>query len=89
MFASLHTTITQKHYRLACPKPFFLFIFELCNKHTGFAKVAVPFSADSFVVNETFVLRINISGENRHLRQAAKRQAVKKRSFPAREQLVE
>jgi len=42
-----------------------------CN--TGLAKVAVQCSADSFVVNQTFVLRINICGKNRHLRQAAKR----------------
>jgi len=41
--------------------------------HSGLAKVAVQSSADSFVVNQTLVLRINICGENRHLRQAAKR----------------
>jgi hypothetical protein len=41
--------------------------------NTGLAKVAVQFSADSFVVNPTFVLRINICGENSHLRQARKR----------------
>jgi hypothetical protein len=39
------------------------------------AKVAVQCSADSFVVNQTLVLRINICGENRHLRQAPKRYA--------------
>jgi len=37
------------------------------------AKVAVQCSADSFVVNQTLVLRINICGERRHLRQAPKR----------------
>jgi hypothetical protein len=37
------------------------------------AKVAVQCSADKFVVNQTLVLRINICGENRHLRQARKR----------------
>ncbi len=42
-----------------------------CN--SGLAKVAVQCSADTFVVNQTLVLRINICGENRHLRQAAKR----------------
>jgi len=42
-----------------------------CN--TGLAKVAVKCSADSFVVNQTLVLRINIRGENRHLRQARNR----------------
>jgi hypothetical protein len=30
------------------------------------AKVAVQCSADTFVVNQTLVLRINICGENRH-----------------------
>jgi hypothetical protein len=30
-------------------------------------------SYDSFVVQQTFVFRINICGKNRHLRQAAKR----------------
>jgi hypothetical protein len=39
----------------------------------GLAKVAVSFSADTFVVNQILVLRINICGENRHLRQARKR----------------
>lgn len=42
-----------------------------CN--SGLAKVAVQCSADSFVVNQSLVLRIKFSGENRHLRQAAKR----------------
>jgi hypothetical protein len=37
------------------------------------AEVAVQCSADTFVVNQTFVLRINICGESRHLRQAANR----------------
>ena len=37
------------------------------------AKVAVQCSADTFVVNQSLVLRINICGENRHLRQARKR----------------
>ena len=43
--------------------------------NTGLAKVAVQCSADTFVVNQSFVLRINICGENRHLRQARKRYA--------------
>ena len=43
--------------------------------NTGLAKVAVQCSADTFVVNQTLVLRINICGENRHLRQARKRWA--------------
>jgi hypothetical protein len=40
------------------------------------AKVAVQCSADTFVVNQTLVLRINICGENRQLLVAAKRQSV-------------
>jgi hypothetical protein len=41
--------------------------------NTGLAKVAVQCSADTFVVKQTLVLRINICGENRHLRQARNR----------------
>jgi hypothetical protein len=41
--------------------------------NTGLAKVAVQYSADTFVVNQSLVLRINICGEIRHLRQARKR----------------
>jgi len=43
--------------------------------NSGLAKVAVQCSADSFVVNQTLVLRINICGENRQLLVAAKRYA--------------
>ena len=41
--------------------------------NTGLSKLAVQYSADSLVVNESLVLRINICGENRHLRQARNR----------------
>jgi hypothetical protein len=41
--------------------------------NTGLAKVAVQCAADTFVVNQSLVLRINICGENRHLRQAQNR----------------
>jgi hypothetical protein len=41
--------------------------------NTGLAKVAVQCSADTFVVNQSLVLRINICDENRHLHQARKR----------------
>ena len=41
--------------------------------NTGLAKVAVQCSADTFVINQSLVLRISICGENRHLRQARKR----------------
>jgi uncharacterized protein (DUF433 family) len=37
------------------------------------AKVAVKCSAETFVVNQSLVLCINIWGKNRHLRQARKR----------------
>jgi len=46
---------------------------EWAAANTGLAKVAVQCSADTFVVNQTLVLRINICGKNRHLRQATKR----------------
>jgi hypothetical protein len=39
------------------------------------AKVAVQCFADTFVVNQSLVLRINICGESRHLRQARKHYA--------------
>jgi len=45
------------------------------------AKVAVQCSADTFVVNQTLVLRINICGENRHLRQARKRYKLVAENF--------
>jgi hypothetical protein len=47
--------------------------FKKAAGNIGLAKVAVSFSEDTFVVTESSVLRINICGENRHLRQAAKR----------------
>jgi hypothetical protein len=37
------------------------------------AKVAVQFSADTFVVYQSLVLCINICAKNRHLRQAPNR----------------
>jgi len=44
--------------------------------NTGLAKVAVQCSADTFVFNRSLVLRINICGGNRHLRQARNRYSV-------------
>jgi hypothetical protein len=41
--------------------------------NTGLAKVAVQCSADTFVVNQSLVLLMNICGESRHLRQGQKR----------------
>ena len=50
---------------------------EAHTPNTGLAKVAVQCSADTFVVNQSLVLRINPDSfrddENRHLRQAPKR----------------
>jgi hypothetical protein len=50
--------------------------------NTGLAKVAVQCTADTFVVNQSLVLRINICGEIRHLRQARKRYARLKTESP-------
>jgi len=44
--------------------------------NTGLAKVAVQCSADTFLVNQAWVLRINICGEKRHLRHAPNRYAA-------------
>ena len=48
---------------------------ESVRLNSTYKKLAVQCSADTFVVNQSLVLRINISGENRHLRQARKRYA--------------
>jgi hypothetical protein len=48
-------------------------IQESRTHNTGFAKVAVQCSANRFLVNQSLVLRLNICGENRYLRQARKR----------------
>jgi len=68
----------QKSVAMQTPKPLTVKRFNYsvdrrpaCN--TGLAKVAVQCSADSFVVNQTLVLRIKICGGNRHLRQARNR----------------
>jgi len=50
---------------------------ETTTANGTYKKLAVPCSADTFVVNQTLVLRINICGENRQLLLAAKRQVVK------------
>ena len=46
---------------------------RMAGANTGLAKVAVQCSANTFVVNQSLVLRINICGANRHLRKARKR----------------
>jgi hypothetical protein len=43
---------------------------KIISPKTGLAKVAVHYSTDTFVVNQSLVLRINICGKNRHLRKA-------------------
>jgi len=43
--------------------------------NSGLAKVAVQCSTDTFAVNQSLVLRINICAKNHHLRQAANRYA--------------
>ena len=44
--------------------------------NTGLAKVAVQRTADTSVVNQSLVLRINFCGENRHLRHARNHKAT-------------
>jgi len=56
--------------------------------NSTYPKVAVQCSADTFVVNENLVLRINICGENRHLRVAAKRYAQCKEMTNRKEHFV-
>ncbi len=46
---------------------------ESTTGNTGLAKVAVQCSADTFVVNQSLVLRINICGEKPAHRKSAKR----------------
>ncbi len=41
--------------------------------NSGLAKVAIQCSADTFVLNQSLVLRINICVENHHLRQTLER----------------
>jgi len=80
-YATAQPNDRQKLVAMQAPKPLTVKCYNYsvvrrpaCN--TGLAKVAVQCSADTFVVNQTLVLRINICGENRHLRQARKRPAT-------------
>ena len=77
-YATAQPNDRQKSVAIQTPKPLTGKRFNYsvdrrpaCN--TGLAKVAVQCSADTFVVNQTLVLRINICGKNRHLRQSRKR----------------
>ena len=72
--------LSQRGFTVLLRPLFFLNLFESfsinllnCKHRTGLAKVAVQCCADTFVVNQSLVLRINIWGENRHLRQARNR----------------
>lgn len=47
--------------------------YNSTGNNSGLAKVAVQCSADKFVINQSLVLRMNIFGEKRQLRQLAKR----------------
>ena len=51
----------------------FVYLDKQPAANTDLAKAAVQCSADAFVVNQSLVHRINICGENRHLRQARNR----------------
>jgi hypothetical protein len=46
--------------------------YKSTRHNTGFAKVTVRCSADTFVVNQTLVLRINICAKNPAHRKSAK-----------------
>jgi hypothetical protein len=77
-YATAQPNDRQKSVAIQTPKPLTGKRFNYsvdrrpaCN--TGLAKVAVQCSADTFVVNQTLVLCINICGKNRHLRQSRKR----------------
>jgi hypothetical protein len=49
-------------------------VYKLKTTHnTIYKKLEVKCAAETFVVNQSLVLRINICDENRHLRQAPKR----------------
>jgi len=49
---------------------------SVCNEHSTNPKGGVLCFADTFVVKQTFVLRMNIFGKNRQLLVAANRQTV-------------
>ncbi|MEZ7507158.1 hypothetical protein, partial [Flavobacterium sp. Arc2] len=56
--------------------------------NSTFAIGGVSFSADSFVVKESSVLRTNFCAKKPAHRQSAKRQAVKKPPFPLISQII-
>ncbi len=77
-YATAQPIDRQKSVAMQTPKPLTgkRFNYSVVRRpacNTGLAKVAVQCSADTSVVNQSLVLRINICGENRHLRQARKR----------------
>ena len=77
-YATAQPIDRQKSVAMQAPKPltgqrFNYSVDRRPDCNTGLAKVAVQCSADTFVINQTLVLRINICGKNRHLRQAPNR----------------
>ena len=50
--------------------------------NSGLSKGGLTCFVETFVVKQTFVLRINFSAKNPALRQAANRQVVKKQLTP-------
>jgi hypothetical protein len=77
-YATTQPNDRQKSVAMQTPKPLTGKRFNYsvdrrpaCN--TGLAKVAVQCSTETFVLNQSLVLRINICGENRQLLVAAKR----------------
>ena len=55
--------------------------------NSTYPKGGVSCSKDSFVVNQTLVFQIKFCGKSPALRVPAKRQAVKKPSFPSKNQV--
>ena len=47
--------------------------YKKTTHNSTYKKLAVQYSADTFLVNQTLVLRMNICGENRQLLVAANR----------------
>jgi len=54
----------------------YLILNRSTTANSTYKKLAVQCSADTFVVNQTLVLRIKFCGENRQLLVAANRQTV-------------
>ncbi len=73
-YATAQPNVSQKSFAMQIPKPLTgkRFNYSVDRRpvcKTGLAKVAVQCSADTFVVNHSLVLRINICAKNPPLRQ--------------------